>query len=192
MYTLIQAHRPEAAALDIQQTERILNDQEYGDFKWITGRGVVTARFVKFKCMYGCPDYGRRGACPPHVPPLEECRELFLEYEHIAVLRFQARAADIESWEDWSAQTNRGLLQLERALFMAGHHKAFALFMDKCLLCEDCPGTRLDCKDKANARPSPEALGVDVFATVRNAGYEIGVLGGRHELVSRFAMVLVE
>ena len=56
----------------------------------------------------------------------------------------------------------------------------------------DCPGTRPDCRNKAMARPCPEALGVDVFSTVRDAGFDVGVLTDYDQVMNRFAFLLVD
>jgi predicted metal-binding protein len=63
--------------------------------------------------------------------------------------------------------------------------------MDECSLCPDCPGRRLACKNPAQARPSAEALGVDVFGTVRKLGYPIDVLTDTTQEMNRYAFLLV-
>jgi len=67
------------------------------------------------------------------------------------------------------------LLKLEREVFIAGHQKAFLLFMDSCGLCAECVGKRETGKNPRLARPSPEAMAIDVFATVRHYGYPIEI-----------------
>jgi len=84
------------------------------------------------------------------------------------------------------------LLKLERAVFLAGYHKAFLLFMDTCSLCAACPGVRGECKNPASARPSPEAMAVDVFATVRQYDYPIEVLSDYSQTMNRYAFLLIE
>jgi len=177
---------------ETHQVEPILNAQGFRDFRWISGRDVVMGRWVKVKCMFGCPTYGKSGACPPNVPPLDECREFFLEYHRIAVLRFTTQVHDAEAGHAWCEQTNRSLVKLENSVFLAGYPKAFALFVENCRLCEDCPGTREDCRDKISARPSPEGLGVDMFSTVRNSGFPIDVLPDFSKPMNRYAFLMVE
>ena len=58
--------------------------------------------------------------------------------------------------------------------------------------CKDCPGTRINCLNPAMARPCPEALGVDVFATVRSAGFPIEVFTDYDKEMNRYAFLLVE
>jgi predicted metal-binding protein len=88
---------------------------------------------------------------------------------------------------------NKSLVGLERAVFLSGHQKAFLLFMDTCGLCgEECVGVREECKIPRSARPTPEAMAVDVFSTVRKIGYPIDVLADYHQAMNRYAFLLIE
>jgi predicted metal-binding protein len=162
------------------------------DFRWISGRDVQVCQWVRLKCMFGCGSYGKRGGCPPAVPSISECRELFTEYEHILVLQIVVKLDDPNDREEWSRKMNLSLLPIEGEAFLIGHQKAFLLFMDECRLCNECPGTREECRNLAMSRPCPEALGVDVFSTVRNAGFPIEVLTGFDQEMNRYAFLLVE
>jgi predicted metal-binding protein len=66
------------------------------------------------------------------------------------------------------------------------------LFMDECRLCDECPATRAECRNPSMARPSAEALAVDVFSTVRSAGFPLEVLTGYNQEMNRYAFLLVE
>lgn len=175
-----------------QSIELLANKHGFPEFRWISGNEVQVRQWVRFKCMFGCESYGKKGVCPPEVPSIQECRDLFAEYHHILVLRVLAKLDDKNDMREWSTKTNLALLTLEREAFLAGHHKAFLLFMDECRLCNDCPGTRADCRNPALARPCPEALGVDVFSTVRSAGFPIEVRTEYDQEMSRYAFLLVE
>ena len=93
---------------------------------------------------------------------------------------------------DWTRKINGGLLNLERAVFLAGFYKAFVLFVDPCNFCEECVPIKNDCEHPKNARPSPEGLGVDVFATARKAGKPIVVLDDYDREMNRYAILLVD
>ena len=86
----------------------------------------------------GCSTYGKKGACPPSVPSIVECREFFSEYESIVVIRIQRKLENPEQRKKWSRETNVHLLKLEKAAFLAGYYKAFLLFMDECQVCDEC------------------------------------------------------
>lgn len=36
--------------------------------KVIEPASVVTAAWVRLKCQFGCPGYGKSHCCPPHTP----------------------------------------------------------------------------------------------------------------------------
>lgn len=171
--------------------ERIVRSRGYEDFRWIAPRDVVVGRWVRVKCMFGCPEYGSSACCPPHTPTVDECEAFFREYDEALVFRFQKRVAAAHDRHAWSREVNGKLLELERAVFLAGFPKAFLLFMDSCTLCGDCTGARTTCRDKGGARPSPEAMAVDVFQTVERIGYPLSVLKDTKEEMSRFAFLLI-
>ena len=52
---------------------------------------VVTAEWVRMKCLYGVRPAGRCLTCPPHSPTPAETRRLLDEYETILLLRFDVR-----------------------------------------------------------------------------------------------------
>jgi predicted metal-binding protein len=87
---------------------------------------------------------------------------------------------------------NRALSDLERAVFIAGYPKVFLLFMDSCNLCRECAPSRPACRNKKLARPSPEGMGVDVFATVAKYNYPIRVLERYDQEINHYAFLLVE
>jgi len=179
--------------IDRKSIEKILAENNYHDFKWISGKDIVVKHWVRFKCMFGCPSYGNNNSCPPEVPNIDDCRALFLEYEQIAVIHFTTQLGNPDDRAKWSRKINNKLSKLERAVFLSGCHKAFLLFMDECHICFVCEGTiRSDCKNMKSARPTAEGLGVDVFTTVRSIGYSIEVLSDYQQEMNRYAFLLVD
>ncbi|MFH1219242.1 MAG: DUF2284 domain-containing protein [Candidatus Eisenbacteria bacterium] len=51
---------------------------------------------------------------------------------------------------------------------------------------------RGECRNPAAARPSPEAMAVDVFSTVRQWDYPIEVLTDYSQAMNRYAFLLIE
>ena len=172
--------------------ESLLKKHGYSDYKWTRPKEVVVSHWVRMKCMFGCNEYGDNAACPPNVPPVSECRRFLDEYESAVVLHFQKRLEDPEARHLWSQGINENLLRLERDVFLAGFEKTFLLFMDSCSFCRECPGARGECNRPESARPSPEALGIDVFATVRRVGYSIEVLADLTQTMNRYAFLLIQ
>ena len=178
---------------DRQALEALFAKHGYADFRWIDPREIVVAQWVRMKCTFGCPEFGRNACCPPNVPPVAECRQFFNEYTRAVAFHF-AKAVDApEDRHEWTRGVNKNLVALERAVFLSGHQKAFLLFMDSCGLCgEECAGVREECKIPRSARPTPEAMAVDVFSTVRQIGYPIDVLADYRQSMNRYAFLLIE
>ncbi|HVO77035.1 MAG TPA: DUF2284 domain-containing protein [Candidatus Bathyarchaeia archaeon] len=172
--------------------ERLFVRHGFEDFKWIQASDIVVSHWVRMKCMYGCPTYGKNASCPPNVPPVSECRAFFDEYAAVAVFHFEKRVKNPLDRKPWAKKINQALRKLEREVFLSGYRKAFLLPMDSCKLCAACAGTRELCKIPKSARPTPEGLAVDVFATVRTCGYPIEVLAEYSEPMNRYAFLLIE
>ncbi len=174
-----------------EQLEQIVKTAGFQDFRWIDPGQIVVSHWVQMKCRFGCGSYGRVASCPPNLPGIEENRAFFAEYSQALVLRFYQQVAASER-HHWSRQINLELLQLEREVFLAGYRKAFLLFMDNCAICAECSPTRENCKLPQKSRPSPEGMGVDVFATVRSVGYPIEVLRDYDQAMNRYAFLLID
>jgi len=173
------------------EIESILRDQDLSDFKWIDPKEIVVANWVRVKCTFGCGDYGL-GTCPPNTPQVSDCDRFFKEYNRGLIIRL-ARMADKNSYpSDWSRDMTNRLLSVERQIFLSGFPKVFLLNQTCCSLCSDCPGNRVDCRDKIRSRPSPESFAVDVYSTVRNAGLEINVVKQNPSLINRIAILLID
>lgn len=177
-----------------EQIEAILEENgiEYGV---IDPGEIVVANWVRMKCTFGCPHYGTHPTCPPHVPEVETCRAFFSEYLRGYVLRLPLHLDNPEERHKKTRQMNRKLLGIEKAVFLQGHHKAFMLFVDPCNVCGDCRVSLDrggDCSQRQSARPSPEAMAVDVFKTVRKLNMPIQVLTGKTQPMNRYAILLVE
>jgi len=153
---------------------------------------VVTAEWVRMKCLYGGCKAGMCLTCPPHSPTPSQTRALLDEYESVLLLRFDVAGARGGEHLAASRRTAAAALQLERELFLAGHHKAFAVAGGRpCALDEAC-GTPETCDCRESLRPGPAGCGIDVFTTCANAGWPLKVVQGIDEPYHRLALVLVK
>ncbi|MBN1925549.1 MAG: DUF2284 domain-containing protein [Prolixibacteraceae bacterium] len=178
--------------MDIKnQIEQLIKPGDGFKHKWINTGDIVVAQWVRVKCQFGCSDYGL-GACPPNTPTVDECRVFFGEYKLALAFLFQVEADKDNYPSAWSKRATRMLLETERKIFLAGYPKAFLLNQTCCCECNPCPGTRLDCTDKKNARPSPEAFAVDVYQTIKNIGWEIHVINKNPSIINRVALIMVD
>jgi predicted metal-binding protein len=156
----------------------------------IDADAVVAAEWVRMKCLYGCDEPGIRKTCPPNLPPVAVTQRLLSEYRR-GVLLEVGPIVGREASDPESRRLNDAALALERDLFLAGHPKAWMMGAGPCDLCDAC-GTGKECPTPEKARPSLEGCGVDVFATVRNAGRTIDVAWDEDDEYRFFALVLVE
>ena len=170
----------------------LFNEYGYADFKWIDPTKIVVSQWVRMKCMFGCREYGQNGSCPPNVPSVSECERFFYEYSAAVIFHFEKRVDKPEDRHSWSSKVNLKLAKLEREVFLAGYERAFLLFMDSCCICADCTGAREKCKEPRLSRPSPEAMAVDVFTTVRQFGFPIQVRTEYSQKMDRYAFLMIE
>jgi predicted metal-binding protein len=149
------------------------------DARIIDASTVVTASWVRMKCHFGCELYGLGYCCPPQTPTSQEMREVIACYEH-ALLFHCTRLGGPSSIA----------YELEREIFLSGFYKALGLGSGPCRICRKCSPT--ECKHADRARPSMEACGIDVFATVRANGYTIEVLRDESCEGNYFGLVLID
>lgn len=147
--------------------ERIFRDEGFPDFRWITPEQIVVAQWVRMKCIFGCSNYGRKGACPPQNPSVSDCERFFNEYIDGVVFHFSLQNDKSEERIKWHKKTALKLIELEKKVFLVGFERAYMLLIGGCYLCEECPGKRSLCKQPEIPRPAPEGLAVDVFSTVK-------------------------
>jgi len=172
--------------------EALFRRHGFEDFKWFPPKDTVVAQWVRMKCLYGCPDYGRSGACPPNTPSVEECARFFREYRRGVIFHFRKKVDRPGDRHAWTRKIGLRLAALEREVFLSGKVKAFLMPLDSCTICKECAGSRADCKNPKRARPTPEAMAVDVYTTVLRAGYPIEVLSDYDKAMNRYAFLLVD
>ncbi len=151
------------------------------EFALCDPKEVVTGEWVRLKCQYGCDGYGMCLTCPPYSPEPSRTRVMLDGYRR-AVLLWQP-----ETWQN----LRRICANLERALFLEGYYKALAMPSGPCELCEPCP-REYPCRHPEVARPSMEACGIDVYATVRKMGFPIEVVRSLECKANYYGLVLVE
>ena len=151
------------------------------DPKIIRVKDIVLGEWVRWKCKYGCPDYGMWLTCPPFSPTPTETRALLREYKRALLFRMKPDKRKMKS-----------LANLERRIFLEGHPKSLAFSGGSCNLCKVCNVQSRTCRKPEIARPSMEACGIDVFETVRRVGYQISILKDRNSKFTYFGMVLID
>jgi predicted metal-binding protein len=153
--------------------------------KIVNPRSVITAEWVRMKCQFGCPGFGKSRCCPPHTPTPDLTRKVVDHYQKaILVHRRLAKGEKTKLF-------NEILVKLEIEVFLDGYYKAWSMGSGPCRLCEKCD-LSAPCNHGLEARPSMEACGIDVFKTARDNGFPIEVLRTRDEERDIFGLILVE
>ena len=182
----------DSIASNYPELEGLFRKRGYRDYKWIDPEKIIVSQWVRMKCMYGCGEYGQNASCPPNVPAVSECERFFREYSTAVIFHFDKKVDKPEDRHNWSKKVNTKLVKLEREVFLSGYERAFLLYMDSCCICPDCSTERENCKEPRLSRPSPEAMAVDVFTTVRQFDFPINVRTDYSEKMDRYAFLLIE
>lgn len=183
----------------------------HGDLAQINTDSIVVAEWVRYKCRYGCPNYGRVLSCPPFSPSPEETKRLLSEYTTAVIVHSQSSPEPGRTPAQQHRHVNMcrdklhsSVIEMERAAFLAGYYKAFALGATPCYLCKTCVVAKKskssgenclsvpDCRHRDKMRPPMDAFGIDMFQTAKNAGYSIGVLQTYTDKADLYALVLIE
>jgi len=149
------------------------------DARLIEAAGIVTAAWVRLKCQFGCEGYDAGYCCPPHTPT-------YLQTQ--AVIDCYRRGLLIHCTK--LGQPTPIVTQLEREIFLTGFYKALGFGAGPCSLCGECPPE--GCRHRDRARPSMEACGIDVYATVRSAGLPIEVVKDRSCAQNYYGLILID
>jgi predicted metal-binding protein len=178
--------------VDRKSLNKLFADHGYENYTWMKARDIVVSQWARMKCLYGCGSYGSNASCPPNVPSVDECRRFFAEYTDCVIFHIQKRIEEPKSYLQWSRNVDRKLQKLERDVFISGYRKALILFIDECEFCAECSGNRDECKNPKSARPSTEAMAIDVYTTVRKFGFPIEVLRNYDDMMNRYAFLMIE
>jgi predicted metal-binding protein len=171
--------------------EYLFKDHGYTDYRWIDPQQIVVAQWVRTKCMFGCPNYGNKAACPPQTPSVAECERFFKEYRTAVVFHIRKQFENPPDRFSWYRKETVKLAKLEREVFLAGFEKVFFLLFGGCVICKECKKERSLCKHPDMARPAPEAMAVDVFSTVKKIGYPISVRTDTTQAMDRYVFLMV-
>jgi predicted metal-binding protein len=86
---------------------------------------------------------------------------------------------------------NDTIVDLERAIFLDGYYKAWALGSGPCNRCKKC-NVSGGCLNADKARPSMESCGIDVFKTAQEHGLPLNVVRNHNQERDLYGLVLIE
>lgn len=147
---------------------------------------LVLDRRVRFQCSQsGCREYGKNFMCPPHTLRVEEFEEVLSRYFMALIVQLKGSIEDDKNWQPesdrWALKLHDTIYRLEKKAFSMGFPFAAGLIGGHCKLCEECGAAKGEslCRHREKARPSMEALGVDVLATCTKVGFPVDFTPGQ-------------
>ena len=141
---------------------------------------IRSEAWVRAKCAYGCPEYGRRWSCPPNSLDQAGFEELLAGYSRALLVAGQPPLKDFQGH----------LLELEKEAFLSGFKKSLVFSGGPCCWCETCPPDR--CSHPEKRRPSLESCGCDVFALAERYGIPVAPLRQSDDFVQYVGLLLVD
>ncbi|MBW1888826.1 MAG: DUF2284 domain-containing protein [Deltaproteobacteria bacterium] len=160
-----------------------------------SAREIAAAEWVNLKCRYGCSQYGKSWCCPPATPGLKESRRILSEYSKALLLigtqkcpefyqnNRRKRAQRVRYW--------KGIVSLERVLFLNGYYKAFSLVGVTCSLCSTCAYPE-PCLFPQEKRPTVESFSIDMIRTLKNLGMASRVANDRRDTYHCYSIILLQ
>lgn len=141
---------------------------------------------VRLKCSVPpCANYNRCGYCPPYTPEPEFMRKAFSRFDWAVLFAIDSPVedfADINRYyphgRDYQRKAGEIVAKIEALAFADGYYLAVGFGAGGCrdTLCNGGLCYMLDsgrCPNILRARPSMEAVGIDVYGLVTKVGWEI-------------------
>lgn len=162
--------------------------------KIVSTEDIAIDKRVRLKCAIPiCADYGRHLLCPPNLMSVDEFSGILRLYRKAIILQVEAdvdssdksrRHLDKEVCKNleratntagWETELHKLVNRIETLAFKQGFYLATGLIGGNCCLCRECvtPQSGELCRHPFEARPSMEALGIDVVKTCRKIGLQL-------------------
>ncbi|MBW1705350.1 MAG: DUF2284 domain-containing protein [Deltaproteobacteria bacterium] len=128
-----------------------------------------------------CEQYGKSANCPPHVMTPEDARQWIRSYNSAVLVKIDVLPGVLFSEQGLEVFRKVFVIsaRLEELSVGQGHASSKGLAAGSCkaVFCRDIPCDALikdgKCRCPSLARPSMEALGINVFRLAREVGWEI-------------------
>jgi predicted metal-binding protein len=161
---------------------RIAVERRATEAKIIPALEIILDERVILKCQVPlCNEYGNHLLCPPNSPSLEQFREVLKKYSNALLIQVRTPADQLGSESEENRkkaiyaranELHEIVNVVEKAAQGLGFTFAAGFIGGACKLCEPCVGVKSGkpCKYPFKARPSMEAVGIDVHLTAQRAG----------------------
>jgi len=176
---------------DLERYQIITRKNGASECQIIKASEVTVDERVRLKCFVPrCFRAGESANCPPHTPDLDLIRKALTRYEWAVIFK-----TDVEPLADYlvsrsqTPEQRRQVLQfhkkngdlvnlIEGMAFRDGYYLAMGLGGGSCkdYICNGLTCQVLDsgrCRAPLRARPSMEAMGIDVFELANKVGWDI-------------------
>ncbi|WP_053955513.1 DUF2284 domain-containing protein [Inediibacterium massiliense] len=163
----------------MEKLKRYIKSQQIHEVKEIEIDDLIIHKKVRDACIRNkCGQYGKNFMCPPYVGEIEDFQKRLKEYEKGFLITIQDHIKQPSIMENFyvsAIKLHHILLDIEKEAKKIGYEKAYALIGGNCKLCKVC-NAKLGkdiCNDPKRARPSLEAVGIDVIDTCKKVGISI-------------------
>lgn len=158
----------------LQKLPAFLKKKGASEARVIPAGDIVVDERVRLKCQIPlCDSFGRNLMCPPFLPSVAQFREALASYEKAVLVQVRAALEDTKGDPWLPARKLHEIINLgEKFAFESGARFAMGLIGGCCRLCDSCVAadSQRACRHPFQARPSMEAMGIDVQATAGKAG----------------------
>lgn len=175
----------------------------------ISARDIIVDEKVRWKCLYPiCFGIGSSPCCPPHTPPVDECKRVIHSFRYGVVFQMDVPVKDFSfreedfTKEDFSAEElrhnvtrhfidNTGVCnQIEAWANSMGYRQAVSFSAGPCtgLQTGECGSVTekrncallqgKTCRKYLKVRPAMEAMSIDVIGTILPLGWDMVYIGG--------------
>ena len=170
-----QAQIDAAARDEGETTARILREAFHAG---IMNAGIVKKEDLVFyedvrsHCSRECRFYGLTWACPPHVGPLDECRERVSRYDKMLLLSTPFVLADMSDFKeiDYTASDFQRIMRDMCRRIKPIVDDFFLLRNETCFLCKKCTCPDAPCRYPGDVWPPLESFGFRVAELAELAG----------------------
>ena len=150
--------------------------------KIIPAHEIILDERVILKCQVPlCNEYGNHPLCPPNSPSLGQFRGVLKKYSRALLIQLRTPVDQLDSESEEGRkkaiyaranELHEIVNAVEKAAQGLGFTFAAGFIGGACKLCDPCVGVKSGkpCKHPFKARPSMEAVGIDVHRTAQRAG----------------------
>lgn len=176
----------ETLAADLERYKSLALELGASQAEIIPAQWVEVDERVRLKCLIPrCANYGQCAFCPPYTPEAEPLRQALRRYQWALAVKQDiipaSQLANPNQYERGSAELGKKLQEMlatiELQAFADGYYLSLGLGAGSCKLnlCAGMYCQVLDsgrCRFPLKARPSMEAMGMDVFGLAARLGWE--------------------